>query len=41
MTRPDSIGGPDGEFDADPDMVKEPDEQPTERGSAEEMESDD
>lgn len=41
MTRPDSIGGPDGDFDADPDMVKDESEEPTEPGSAEEQKSDD
>ncbi|WP_255057631.1 hypothetical protein [Mycolicibacterium arenosum] len=41
MTRPDSIGGADGDFDADPDMVKDESEQPTEKGSAEDQQSDD
>ena len=41
MTRPDSVGGAgEGDSDADPDMVKNDDEQPTEEGSAEESESD-
>jgi hypothetical protein len=40
MTRPDSVGAGNDESDADPDMVKNPDEEPAKEGSAEEAESD-